>query len=306
MEAEHFPPIQVQANPQPAAQPAQPAQQGQRRRRPLKYTPLRVNDMVDFTSNNLDVRHNLNFMNPHFVNNLIQNDERYQGWTFVDNQDIDGDNIVDSVLYDPQHQPVYFNGYYNIPNGRTIKKKNYYHDARYAANNWDNETYKEYMKTDYEILILRKAKAVRASLKQMLEGNNVNEDVIKMIMRDITGAYLRSLIHKYLVIPILIKHNGIHNITNAQYIQLFQQVLNSPSHKELDNRALMALYKHAKKDILANISQQNLNVLSGMLDRILTQQFVNTLYTEYSREAFTPIRKIRIGMNLIQAVQNMP
>ena len=50
-----------------------------------------------------------------------------------------------------------------------------------------------------------------------------------------------------MVIPILIKTGLLQGMTNAQYIQLLQQVLASQSQKELDNRVLMSLYKHQRK-----------------------------------------------------------
>ena len=74
-------------------------------------------------------------------------------------------NIPDSVIRDPTGIPVYFNGYYNIDNANTLRKKAYYHDQNYAANNWDNETYKEYEKSKYEIILIRVAKEFRRNFK---------------------------------------------------------------------------------------------------------------------------------------------
>ena len=241
-----------------------------------------------------------------FVQNML-NQPKYQGWTFDDTRDLDGDNVVDSVIYDPQHQPVYFNGYYNIPNERTITKKDYYHDPAYQAQNWDNESFKEFRKTPYEILLIRVAKEFRARLKQGLEVQRINPETISRTMKDISGDFVKKFINKYIIIPLLIRSGTIGNIGIDQYAQTLTQTINQ---RDIQNHALMALFRQAKR-IMAGLTEQQLTPFIEVLDAYFRQpETVAQLFNHYSQHfdartnTYPKAAKINFGIGFMRAVIN--
>lgn len=244
-----------------------------------KYKPLNQAGLFDFTQKKLDIRHNNKFMNPHYVNQML-GQEKYQGWTFTDNVDLDGDTIPDSVIRDPQGQVVYFNGYYNTDNDNTLRKKTYYHDQRYAANNWDNDTFIEYGKSKYEILLIRVAKEFRKKYKQSMKASRLNDDTIKIIMSHIDNDFVKKFINKYITIPILFRIGFLsvvkyadakgqpaieHPVDLNAYAQLLQQTNNV---KDITLTPLMAIYKTAKK-IIEGINQASFNNLEQFIRQIM-------------------------------------
>ena len=269
------------------------------KKRALKYTPLKANELLNFTKSKLDVRQNNKFMNPYYVNNLLQNDERYKGWTFEDNKDIDGDNLVDSVIYDPQHQPVYFNGYYNIPNDRTMKKKAFYHDQSFKSAEWDNDSFKEYGKSPYEAMLIRIAKDFKPGLKERLirraqELGLKNMDDVKDIMNDFTNDFVRKLIHKFIVIPLLIKEGKLGNINLQQYTELLNQTL---SEKDIKIKPLMLLYRAAKK-ITKSLSAQDVETLNQYIrSNLMKDETADILINNYDL-AFEKQTQLKIGFAL--------
>ena len=278
--------------------------QPQQRIRLPKYTPLRMGDITNFSQNNLDVRHNNKFMNPAYVQNMLAQ-PKYQGWTFEDNRDLDNDGAVDSVIYDPQHQPVYFNGYYNIPNDKTLKKKDFYHDPNYQAQNWSNETFKEYRKSDYEIVLIRTAKEFRRRLKQYLKDRNLNADTIKITMKNIDGEFVKKFVNKYITIPMLIVNGFIQNVNIDQYEQALRQTIGQ---RDVLNGPLMQLYKFSRK-VIEQMAPNNFQILSNLLDRNFTtnDNVIEGLFADFARNIdantnkYPKAAKVNFGISFMRA-----
>ncbi len=287
-------PEDLQQNFQQAPQQVpQQAAQARKIRLP-KYKPLNLPGLFDFTQKKLDIRHNSKFMNPHYVNDLMLSQPKYQGWTFTENEDLDGDNIPDSVIRDPTGIPVYFNGYYNIDNDNTLRKKTYYHDQKYAANNWDNETYKEYGKTRYEIILIRATKEFRGNFKKALKQQNLEQETIKKYMEHIDGDFVKKFINKYITIPVLFRTGALkvvryanakgqpaidHAVDLNAYAQLLQQSINV---KDINITPLMAIYKTAKK-IVENAKPTTLDALEQLIKQIM----LNSALAKYLYNDFT-------------------
>lgn len=259
-----------------------------------KYKPLNLPGLFDFTQKKFDIRHDSKFMNPHYVRDIMLSQPKYQGWTFTENEDLDGDNIPDSVIRDPTGIPVYFNGYYNIDNANTLRKKAYYHDQKYAANNWDNETYNEYEKSKYEIILIRVAREFRKNFKQALKDTGVKEETIRKYMEKLDGDFVKKFINKYISIPVLFRTGALQVVRYADakgqvpvehpvdlnvYAQLLQQAINV---KDISITPLMAIYKTAKK-IIENAKPATLDNLEQLIRQImLNSPLAKQLYNDFT------------------------
>ena len=276
----------------------------ERKKRSLKYTPLNQDNILGFTKSKLDVRHNNKFMNPYYVNNLIQTDERYQGWTFEDDKDIDGDYVPDSVVYDPQHRPVYFNGYYNRPNDNTMKKKAFYHNPQYKNRNWDNDAYSEYEKNLYEIMLIRTSKDFKPGLKERIKQRSQelgihDEEDVKVYLKDLSPGFVRDIIHKFIVIPLLISTGRITGVSLDQYAQMINQTL---TQKAFYMKDYMALMRVAKK-VCSNLTPQEIDNLNQRIRQIvLNHGFTDTLLNSYNID-FDKQTKIKIGFDIANFAQ---
>ena len=103
-------------------------------------------DLFKITKDGFNVSHNSKYMSEDYFNQIMKPNKKYEGWTFNNTKDIDGDNIPDAVIADDKNRLRYFNGY-SITDASPESLADYRHKYMIdPANkgNYDNEAFQAY------------------------------------------------------------------------------------------------------------------------------------------------------------------
>ena len=82
-----------------------------------------MNRLFETTKSGLKVTHNNKYVNPAYIKDVFL--PKHQGWTYRNDEDLDGDEINDVALYDDKNNLRIFNGYQFGPKNYMMEYQNY-------------------------------------------------------------------------------------------------------------------------------------------------------------------------------------
>lgn len=82
-----------------------------------------MNRLFETTKSGLKVTHNNKYVNPAYIKDVFL--PKHQGWTYKNDEDLDGDEINDVALYDDKNNLRIFNGYQFGPKNYMMEYQNY-------------------------------------------------------------------------------------------------------------------------------------------------------------------------------------
>ena len=249
------------------------------------------------------ISHSSQLENPLYLKDYV-NTKYHEGWTWRNDQDLDGDGKNDTVVYDAEGNPMVWNGYHYVRNVPMLEREEFMQNPENEAKyGYSIKKYRFDQKSPFEKTLHSVAKNIYDNLKYLKD-----PQARQMVLADLTTNFLKTWIKQAIIIPQLINTGLIKGITVQQYYDELMKLAtikkNNPDFKYGQAVDLMALFKLASK-ILDSIPPRDVDGLYGQVSKPDT----NTIYQSYkiigpfSKSAGTKILFIAEWVNMIYLKQ---
>ena len=157
--------------------------------------------------------HDSQYENPLFVPKFLANKKK-EGWTWSNNVDLDNDGKLDTVIYDKEKQPIFWNGYNYVDNVSMLGREKFMQNPDNEKYEYMMSKYKYDMKSDYEKILTDIGKKCHNIILKYLESTNANDSDKKRAKRDLSTQFFKSFMKDVLLTSQYIKDNKITTIDN--------------------------------------------------------------------------------------------
>ena len=229
------------------------------------------NNLFNITKN-YNIERDVKLMNPKYVNEKVLTKlnkgipENENKWRFDNSQDIDKDDFVDSVIYNPENQPMVYNGYiYTDP--RLTRYRNRYFYEHPEQNYNDYEGLYEFVKNEN----------LNTFVKSCFDMSfNKLPDKVKELLKDYK-VKLRNWFKRFVVIPAIFNTTGYINSKEGE-----NDFKNIMTIQDVENPLKDIIYKNTllkiKKSL--DVSRLDKNIYSLVIDETFKlDKFIKLIYT---------------------------
>lgn len=244
-----------------------------------KFSPIPVDEGIyGRNKTGYVISHSSQLENPLYLNDYVKT-KYHEGWTWRNDQDLDGDNKNDTVVYNAEGKPMVWNGYHYVRNApmldREVFMQNPDNEAKYG---YSIKKYKWDIKSPFEKMLHNIAKNYYNQIKSGIEDGPQK----KIVLSDLSTNFIKSFIKQAILIPYLIDVGLIQNISIQGYINALAEVAQNkdvnPEYKYGKAADLMALFKLASK-VLDTLTPDQAN----RAQRIILQMNAGDIYKNYKK-----------------------
>ena len=150
--------------------------------------------------------HDSQYENPIYIKQFLKG-KKQKDWSYTTNEDLDDDGNLDTVIYNAQKQPVFWNGYHYVDKYPMVQREKFMQDPDNAIYEYKLSKYNYERKTSYDKVLTDIAKNCHEIIKDLVR--KLEAGTRRQITSDLSSQFFKSFIKEALLAPTFIIENNI-------------------------------------------------------------------------------------------------
>lgn len=228
--------------------------------------------------------HDSQYENPLFVPEFLKG-KNQKGWTWDRTKDLDGDGELDTVIYNENHQPMFWNGFHYVDKYPMVEREKFMMNPDNKKYDFMMSKYKYDIKSNYEKVLTDVSIMCHEHIKDLTR--NLDSKSRKQVLSELSSQFFKSFVKEAFLIPTYINQYQICSIEayKNELLEVANGFDNDKKYKMGKHRELMKVFRLMNDELSdpAKTPNEKLLSLKDSLIRSITGEMLNNLFSNYAQ-----------------------